>query len=204
MTLTRADVARVFDVSERTMARLDTLVTLVGKWQRAINLVAPATLPAIWHRHVADSAQLLAHAPTDARSWADLGAGAGFPGLVVAALATDHRPDLRVTLVESDTRKAVFLTEAVREMTLDVIVHATRVADLPAAARFDVVSARALAPLADLLPMARPLLTEGGAMLFPKGANADAELATLAPIDRDAATRIVSVTDPRASLLLWV
>ena len=99
MTFTRADVARAFDLSDKTMARLDTLVALIGKWQRAINLVAPATLPAIWHRHVADSAQLLAHAPTHARSWADLGAGTVNWAGLIGALKTSP---VRLWIVEHD------------------------------------------------------------------------------------------------------
>jgi 16S rRNA (guanine527-N7)-methyltransferase len=203
MIFDRRRFAAAFDVSRETLARLDALVAQVEKWQRAINLVARSTLPEIWHRHIADSAQFVAPAPLTARSWADLGAGAGFPGLVVAAMAADTRPNLHVTLIESDTRKAAFLTEAARAMGVDVTVDARRIEAVTPQAGFDVVSARALAPLPALLTLARPLLREGGTMLFAKGDKADSELEALDPIDRAAATRIISRTNPRASLLRW-
>jgi 16S rRNA (guanine527-N7)-methyltransferase len=199
----RAGFARAFDVSRETMARLDALVATIERWQRAINLISRRTLPEVWHRHVADSAQLLALAPATAQSWADFGAGAGFPGLVVAALACEARPDLAVTLVESDQRKMAFLAEAARAMDVAVTLFADRVSELPPASRFDVISARALAPLPALLAMARPHLVPGGTLLFPKGAEAETELALLSPIDRATATRIASLTQPSSTILKW-
>lgn len=204
MMFDREAVARHFDVSRETLERLDTLVHQVGRWQRAINLVSRQSLESIWHRHVADSAQLFALAPEAATSWADLGAGAGFPGLVIAAMAHDRRPHLKVALLESDTRKAAFIAETARMMGLNVELRAIRVEDLPADRRFDVVSARALAPLLALMRLAKPLRAPGGVLIFPKGAGVDAELAALEPIDRDAATRIPSVTHAQATILKWV
>lgn len=198
----RAAVIAQFDVSRETSARLDALVAALARWSAAINLVSRATLPDVWHRHIADSAQLFDLAPKSAHSWADLGAGAGFPGLVIAAFAADRRPDLRVTLVESDTRKAAFMAEAARAMGVGVVLRPVRIEAL-GAERFDVVSARALAPLADLLPMARRLLAPGGTLLLPKGAEADSELATLPALDRDAAERLASRTSPDATILRW-
>jgi 16S rRNA (guanine527-N7)-methyltransferase len=87
---TPADFAAAFDVSRETIERLEVYAALLRQWQKAVNLVAPSTLDAVWHRHFADSAQIVRLAPPSARSWVDLGSGAGFPGLVVAILLTDR------------------------------------------------------------------------------------------------------------------
>ena len=199
----RAAVADSFGVSRETLARLDTLVAGLERWSRAINLVSRGTLKDVWHRHIADSAQLLPLAPPGARRWADFGSGAGFPGLVVAALAADRHPDLGVTLVESDTRKCAFLAEMARAMGLSVTVRAMRIEALPTDERFDVISARALAPLATLLAAAKPHLAPGGRLIFPKGADVESELADVPAIDRRAFARVASVTRPDATILLW-
>ena len=102
------------DVSRETGDQLEALVNTLERWQKAINLVSRTTLGDVWRRHVLDSAQLKPLIPAEAKTLVDLGSGAGFPGLVVAAL----RPDLEVTLIESDARKAAFLGEAARRMTL--------------------------------------------------------------------------------------
>lgn len=198
----RAAVARRFDVSRETMERLDILAVTLTRWSSAINLVARPSLSDLWHRHIADSAQLWRLAPDDATRWADLGAGGGFPGLVIAAMAAEHRPGLRMTLVESDSRKGAFLGEAARAMGLAVAVVPARVESLPSGG-YDVVSARALAPLARLLPLARRLAVPGGCVLLPKGAEAESELAALPAIDREAATRHPSLTHPDAVILSW-
>lgn len=199
----RAAVAETFDVSRETLARLDTLVAGLQKWSCAINLVARGTLSDIWHRHIADSAQLLPLAPPNARRWADFGSGAGFPGLVVATLAADRHPGLHITLVESDTRKCAFLTEMARTMRLSVTVRPVRIEALGADDRFDVISARALAPLATLFAVAKPHLAPGGTLIFPKGADVESELAAVPAIDRPAFARVASVTRPDATILLW-
>jgi 16S rRNA (guanine527-N7)-methyltransferase len=202
MHFDRAAVLAGFDVSRETSARLDALVATLARWSSAINLVSRATLPDVWHRHVADSAQLFDLVPNGAQSWADLGAGAGFPGLVIAALAADRRPGLRVTLVESDTRKVAFMAEAARAMGVTVALRPVRIEAL-GSERFDVVSARALAPLAVLLPMARRLLASRGTVLLPKGAEADSELAALPALDREGVERLASITSPDATILRW-
>ena len=101
-----AAFAAEFGVSRETVARLDAYAALLRRWNRRINLVAPGALDALWHRHIADSAQLFDLAPSSAGSWIDLGSGAGLPGLVVAAIAAEKRPGLGMRLVESDLRKA--------------------------------------------------------------------------------------------------
>src|SRR5437868_1611628 len=132
-------------VSRETWERLDRLVALVIERQKIMNLVAASTIPQIWMRHVADSLQLIPLAPT-ARTWADLGSGAGFPGLVIACqLAGQH--DASVHLVESVQKKAAFLRAVVSELALPAIVHARRIEDFVARPpeSFDAVTARALA-----------------------------------------------------------
>ena len=111
----RSDFAAQSNVSRETLERLDVYADLLRRWTRKINLVSKGSLEGLWTRHFLDSAQLLTLAPESSVSWADLGSGGGFPGAVVAVLAAETRPDLKVTLVESDQRKAVFLRTVLRE-----------------------------------------------------------------------------------------
>lgn len=155
-------------VSRETFERLEALEALVRHWTSAINLVSRGSLIAFWQRHIIDSAQIFHFGPTSARSWADLGAGGGFPGLVIAVLAREVRPELYVTLVESDLRKATFLRKAVQDLGLSAHVIADRIEATPDIGA-DIVSARALAPLPALLAYARKHLAPGGTAIFPKG-----------------------------------
>lgn len=195
----RRAAKKLIDVSRETWARLDILVATLDRWQPRINLVSPASLEAVWTRHVADSAQIAALAPDAAASWVDLGSGAGFPGLVVAAL----RPRCKVHLVDSNQKKAAFLREAARAMGVDVAVHAVRAEQAigGAAAGCDVVSARALAPLDDLLGLAAPLLKTGAIGLFPKGQDASAELTAAMKRWRFNASLHPSLTEPDARIV---
>lgn len=172
----RARALRLIHVSRETQQRLDSLVALLFHWQNRINLVAPATLPEVWTRHVADSLQLPALVE-GAKLWIDLGSGGGFPGLPLACSLAEQA-GAHIHLVESNHKKAAFLREAVRALALPATVHAERIEDF--AARFapaaDVVTARALAPLAKLLTYAAPLLKTGTRGLFPKGQDVEAEL----------------------------
>ena len=165
------------DVSRETLAALEALVETLLKWQKAINLVGPATLGDVWSRHIVDSAQLLPLIPAAAKSLADLGSGAGFPGLVLAAM----RPELDVILIESDARKAAFLGEAGRRMgqagglkKQPKIVIGRVEAVAPAGA--DVVTARALAPLGQLLVWADRHRSDPAICLFHKGKDWQVEL----------------------------
>lgn len=158
-------------VTPETEARLVAFVELLETWQRTHNLVSPRTLDEVWDRHVGDSLQLvpiaLAHKPS---SWLDIGSGAGFPGLIVAIVLRDRLES--VGLVEANHKKAAFLRQAARVCSLDnVTIHARRIEALhnDFAGRFDVVSARALAPLPSLLGLAAPFLTENGLVLAMKG-----------------------------------
>ena len=203
------DFAAAFDVSRETLQRLETYQRLLRQWQEAVNLVAPSTLGDVWQRHFADSAQLLPLAPPGARTWLDLGSGAGFPGLVIAILLADTlsavvpsplvgegqgggdgrtlgvgAPPPRVTLIESNARKAVFLREVVRQTgigsRIGVDILSTRIESAATQVSFppDVISARALAPLDRLLTLAAPLFTPATVGLFMKGKEAGHEIET--------------------------
>lgn len=164
-------------VSRETYDRLAVFVALVRKWQKAENLVAPGTLPEIWTRHVADSAQLIPLFP-DARQWLDLGSGGGFPGLVVAILLGDIT-GAAVHLVESNTRKCAFLRTAIRETGAPAVVHQGRIEDVLAkwTEPVDVISARALASLSDLLRMSAHMIGPWRRAAFLKGVDYRAEIA---------------------------
>jgi len=171
------DFAEVFKVPRETIHRLSRYAELLAHWQARTNLVAPSTLPPLWSRHFADSAQLCGLAP-DARLWLDLGSGAGFPGLVVAILQTE-RPDFLMHLVESNRKKCVFLAEVARETKAPVDIHPMHIEDLAESAqslRPDVVSARALAPMPRLLELARPFFGPRTRGLFLKGRETHAEI----------------------------
>jgi 16S rRNA (guanine527-N7)-methyltransferase len=163
------------DVSRETAERLITLAAIVAKWTPAINLIAKSTVSDIWSRHILDSAQMWRLRPEHARKWVDLGSGGGFPGLVVAAFAAEESPEMQVTLVESDTRKTVFLQTAAREMGVTSVIQRCRIEalDLPPQ---DVISARGLAALDKLLGYAAPLRAPGAVCLFSKGAGVESEL----------------------------
>lgn len=165
-----------WDVSRETSERLRVFADLLTKWTAKINLVSRFSLENLWTRHIADSAQLWDLAPPKPGIWTDLGSGGGFPGLIVAIIASEKSPDTRFHLVESDSRKCAFLTTAARECAVEVTVHAERIERvvLPAA---DVLSARALAPLPDLLAFAEKLRRPEGICLFPKGETVHKELA---------------------------
>lgn len=186
------------DVSRETRDQLEALVHTLGRWQKAINIVGKTTLGSIWSRHILDSAQLLPLMPKDAKTLVDLGSGGGFPGLVLAAL----RPNLAVTLVESDARKGAFLGEASRRMGLknQPKIVISRIEAAPAS-NADIVTARALAPLGQLLAWAAPHRSDAAICLFHKGRDWQAEL-TEAMKDWDIQSQpFSSVTDRDAVLL---
>ncbi|HSA80053.1 MAG TPA: 16S rRNA (guanine(527)-N(7))-methyltransferase RsmG [Geminicoccaceae bacterium] len=168
--LSREAFAASRGVSRETLARLTAYLDLLSRWQRAINLVGPATLADPWRRHILDSAQLQEHLPPGTASLVDLGSGAGFPGMVLAVLGVPG-----VVLIESDRRKAQFLREVARATGTEVTVRAERIEGL-AGWPADVVTARALAPLPRLLPLAERFLAADSICLFLKGRNAEREL----------------------------
>ena len=198
----RAAALAANPVSRETLARLDRFVAALLDWQRRVNLIAPSTIPHLWTRHVADSLQLVALAP-QARVWADLGSGGGFPGLVIAC-ALAGMPGAKVHLVESIGKKAAFLHEAARLAEVPAIVHQARiehfVANVPE--RIDAVTARALAPLPELLALSAPLLKTGAQALFPKGQDVEAELTEASKYWNIEAMLVPSRTEPRARIVL--
>jgi 16S rRNA (guanine527-N7)-methyltransferase len=189
-------------VSRETASRLEIHLKLLETWSKTINLVGPRELEDYWRRHVLDSAQLVRLAPA-ARCWIDLGSGAGFPGLVIACLLAET-PGAAVHLVESNAKKAAFLREAVRETGAPAKVLAVRIEDVDwAAQRYDVVTARALAPLKRLIEHAKPAMDRGAQGFFPKGADYDAELTAASGALGGAykADVLESLSDPRGRII---
>jgi 16S rRNA (guanine527-N7)-methyltransferase len=216
-----ADFAAAFGVSRETVARLETYEALLRQWQKAVNLVAERTLAAVWQRHFADSAQLVALAPA-ARTWLDLGSGAGFPGLVVAILLAEapwaraaapcpaesaraEPPQSgRVTLIESDSRKAAFLGAVARRTGITVDILSTRIETYATQSRVappDVVTARALAPLDKLLNLAAPFLSPRTIGLFPKGREAAKEIEAARKVWTFTSELISSSTEAEAHIV---
>lgn len=178
------------NVSRETLARLEAYAELLRRWQRAVNLVATSTLPDLWRRHMLDSAQLFPLLPRIPARIADLGSGAGFPGLVLAIMGAGE-----VALFESDARKCAFLSEAIRVTGAAAAVREGRL-ERAGPERFEVVTARALAPLATLLGHAERLLAPGGTALFLKGAKVEEELTEAAKAWKISLERFPSLTDP--------
>jgi 16S rRNA (guanine527-N7)-methyltransferase len=176
MASDKAAALALTPVSRETEARLDRYVDLLLQWQAKTNLVAPSTLPHLWTRHVSDSLQLLTLRPA-AKVWADLGSGGGFPGVVVAC-ATAETPGARVHLVERNAKKAAFLREALRVTNSPGTVHLADIGDSVdrIIGPVDCVTARAVAPLHQLIGFAEPLVKQGATALFLKGQDVEAEL----------------------------
>lgn len=190
-----------FHVSRETVASLALYESLVHQWNRRINLVSASTLSQFRRRHIEDSVQLLCAVEPAIRSWVDFGSGAGLPGLPVAIVAREVMPELRLTLVESDKRKAAFLREAVRNLELAVHVIDRRIEDVePLGA--DVISARAVSELDRLLELSYPHLALGGCGIFPKGKDADNEVRAARTRWDFECQRISSKTDADASVLV--
>src|SRR5260221_5943603 len=163
-----------FNVSRESKSRLETYVSLLLAWQQRINLIGSSTAHQVWERHTADSLQLIALLPPETRIIADLGSGAGIPGLILA-IATGHH----VRLYESNGKKCAFLREAIRQTRAPAAVYQNRIEVIGPdmnKPRADVVMARAFSPLERLLEYAAPFLAEGAVGLFHKGQDVDLEL----------------------------
>lgn len=197
---------KIWPVSRETLERLVLYVELLRRWQSTTNLIGPGTLEDVWHRHVADSLQLARHAPLTG-TWVDLGSGGGFPGLVIAIAMAENSDKAsasgRIHLIESNSRKAAFLREAIRETQASADVHPVRIeAALPKLSEpVHVVTARALAPLASLCLHLAPLVEKGAIALVPKGQDVEAELTEAARSWNMVADRLPSLTDPKATIL---
>ena len=186
-------------VSRESIVRLETLVTVTQTWQSRINLIAPSTVPDIWTRHILDSAQLLPLIHKNTSAIADLGSGGGFPSLVLAAIQPAS-----VHMFESNAKKSAFLAEALRQMGVKGFVHTERleqrkpVKGLP---QVQIVTARAFAPLGELLSYAEPFFAKGATGLFHKGQDVDAELTRAAKSWNITAQKHSSLTDSQAVIL---
>jgi len=154
------------------MADLERFRALLGDWSGRMNLVGPSAMAEFWLRHAYDSAQLLGVAP-NAKTWADLGAGAGFPGVVLAIFLKGD-PAGHVHLIESTAKRSRFLTEVVKALELPATVHCARAETL--SLKVDIVAARACSPMAKLLGYAWPYLKNGATGLFLKGQDVEVEL----------------------------
>lgn len=185
-----------YNVSRESFSRLQAYVALLLKWQARINLIGPSTAEQVWSRHIADALQLIPLLPPGAKSLADLGSGAGIPGLVLS-IATG----LQVHLYESSGKKVAFLREAIRLTKAAAIVHQARIEALQERPKVDVVLARAYAPLEKLLGHAAPFMADGAIGLFHKGQDIDIELTAATKCWRMAFTKHQSVTDPSGVIL---
>ena len=194
----REAFATEFDVSRETLAKLDRYAELLTEWQQRMNLVGPSTLPHIWDRHFRDSAQLFAIAGPG-KSWLDIGAGGGFPGLVLAILD----PESNITLVESITKKCRFLDTVAHETHVagHVAVANVRVEAL-AGSKYDIITARAAAGLETLLDWGMPFAGSGTRWILPKGARVQEELASAAKQFHFAHELIPSRTDSDARIVV--
>jgi 16S rRNA (guanine527-N7)-methyltransferase len=164
------------DVSRETIERLETYEGLLKKWNPVINLVAKSTLEDAWRRHFLDSTQVFDVVRHPCEHWVDLGSGGGFPGLVIAILAEQFESPKKITLVESDVRKATFLRTVARETGVSVAVQTNRVEECKPL-QADVLSARALADLSKLLQFSEQHLKKDGQAVFLKGASWEKEVA---------------------------
>jgi 16S rRNA (guanine527-N7)-methyltransferase len=189
-------------VSRETAARLDRFVALLLRWQKTTNLIAASTIPVIWTRHIADSLQLIDLAPA-AKTWIDVGTGGGFPGLVIAC-ALHGMAGRQVHLIESNSKKAAFLREAVAETESPAVVHGSRMEKFVEtfAGRPDIVTARAVSPLRLLLGQCSSLLKDGTLGLFPKGQDVEAELTEASKCWKMTADLVPSKTDPKARIVM--
>ena len=171
--MTADEVGKLLNVSRETLRKFEEYLALLEKWQRRINLVANSTMVDVWQRHVLDSAQLIKFYPPNTKKILDVGSGAGFPGLVLAIMG-----NVEVDLVESDQRKAVFLSTVIRSLGLPAKVHNQRVETLPNLSP-DVITARAVAPVSKLMELIENQISLDTVCLFLKGASVQDELTEL-------------------------
>jgi 16S rRNA (guanine527-N7)-methyltransferase len=193
------DQAQQLHVSRESWQRIEVFVALLLQWQSRINLISPATIPQIWERHVIDSLQLLPLMPPDTDAIADLGSGSGFPALPLAIASGKY-----FHLYESNHKKAAFLREALRVTSTRGEVHPERLTGehpIKPAANINLVTARALAPLTELLKLAQPFMKNGAQALFMKGQDIEQELTQTQKYWRIQCTKHASLTDSQAIIL---
>jgi len=203
-----AAFSAAFSVSRETLARFEAYERILIQWQSAVNLVAPKTLPLVWHRHFADSAQLARLVPANARRLVDLGSGGGFPGLVLAVMLADPTvrtvgPAVEITLVESDQRKGAFLREAARTLGVAVEILSKRIENAETQLRLqqvDVVTARAFAPLERLFTWSAGLFGPDTRGLFLKGRDVATEVEDARRVFGFDVDLVPSLTDPEGRI----
>jgi 16S rRNA (guanine527-N7)-methyltransferase len=195
--MTADEFQALMNATPAQMANLHTFIARLTEANAVMNLVGPDSLPDVWNRHIRDSAQLLEMKP-NAKTWADLGAGAGFPGLVLAILLKD-RPDSHVWLIDSLGKRCRFLQEVVDALSLRATVINGRAEDQRV--KVDVVTARAVAPMEKLLAYAQPYLQRGAQGLFLKGEQAEAELIDARKVWQFDSDLSVSRSDPRGRIV---
>ena len=188
---------RLTGCTDTQLADMIRFQTLLGEWNEVMNLVGPATIPTYWNRHAWDSAQLLQLAP-EAKTWADLGAGAGLPGVVLAILLKDT-PGAKVHLVESMAKRCKFLRVVVDELKLPAEIHNARAEELDL--KVEIVTARACAPMVRLLGYAQPYLKRGSTGLFLKGQDVASEMAEAATYWKFESNLRPSLSDPRGQIV---
>ena len=188
-----------YDVSRETCERLQIFAETLEKWNPKINLVSKNSLRDLWTRHILDSVQVFG-VPTLGTSWLDIGSGGGLPGIIIAILAAEKAPDMKVTLIESDQRKCAFLRNVARECGVKVSVKSQRI-EAVVGIQADVLSARALAELSDLLSFSEHHLAQSGTAVFPKGANWKKEVDNARKRWRFECEEITSLTEPEAVIL---
>jgi 16S rRNA (guanine527-N7)-methyltransferase len=196
--MSAAEFAALSNVSRETLDRLELYVTLLHKWQKAINLVGADSLTDVWRRHILDSAQLAEYIPKSAQIITDFGSGAGFPGLALSIIL-----DRPVHLIESAGKKAAFLREVARLTKAPAVVHNDRIEKV-VPWRSDVVTARALAPLGQLMTLSEPFLGDAGnnaTCVFLKGGRTEEELTEANKSWTMAVERFPSVSDPTGTIL---
>ncbi len=194
------DFRQRFNVSRETMDRLRLYEDLLRRWNPAINLVSASTLPAIWSRHFADSAQAYFIASPESGRWIDLGSGGGFPGAVAAILASEFSPRTSVSCIDSDLRKCEFIRTASRSLGVPISVRSQRIEDVPSQ-NADFVSARAVAPLPKLLGFVHRHLSESGIAVLHKGTGADKEIETALELWRFKVEKHPSLSNPDSFIL---
>jgi len=191
---------QTYNVSRETYSKLERYCQALQEWQQKFNLVSKSTLDNAWERHFLDSAQLYALMPESAKSLADLGSGAGFPGMVLAIMANAKAPCLKVTLVESIRKKTLFLNY-IKEITQTEVEILNQRAEDIKNRRFDVITARAMTALENLFEYAVPLMHKKTVCIFPKGENYLQELEKASQKWSFICKEIPSVTNPQSVIL---
>ena len=189
------------DVSRETIDRLNQLESIVLKWNPKINLIAKSTIDNIWVRHILDSAQLFQYAQPNVSTWLDIGSGGGFPGIVMAAMSVGFGYKTDFTFVESDQRKAAFLRAAVRELDLTVTILAERIEEI-SPQNTEVITARALKSVTELLPMLERHIAPDGVAILPKGRTFADEILVARQHWQFNMSEHISITDIDACILI--